>query len=393
MRLSYGEAYFWQNGYTLFFDMAQNLHDGKGLCQEYFGVKYAYRPPVYPLFLWAATWFGKSFWPIIILQSLVGTATTYFAYHLGKLLFDRLTGMLTGAMVAIYPYFISHDTALQETAFFTCLTALSVYFLYLARNNEGPIYWIGAGIAIGLALLTRTTLIAWVCWVPLWVLFFSALPRREGWRNMMLMACAFACLLIPWLIRNYRLIGRPALTTLSGLTLWAGNNAYTFSDYPQASIDRSVARAYRELSPEQYAVITSLSQNEIEQSNYFTNLAWDYMRANPELTFKRAFLKVGAAFSWRQNPARPGMVQIVYFCSYLPVLVLGCCGIYLSRKRWRELSLIYALFVTFILVTAVFFAHTSHRVYLDVYLMVFAAYALKTAWQKWQPQSRLAGLS
>ena len=36
----------------------------------------------------------------------------------------------------------------------------------------------------------------------------------------------------------------------------------------------------------------------------------------------------------------------------------------------------YVLFATFIVVTAVFWAHTSHRAYLDVYWIVFAAGAL-----------------
>jgi hypothetical protein len=35
--------------------------------------------------------------------------------------------------------------------------------------------------------------------------------------------------------------------------------------------------------------------------------------------------------------------------------------------------LIYLLFAVFMLVTAVFWAHTTHRVYLDVYWIAFAA--------------------
>jgi hypothetical protein len=39
--------------------------------------------------------------------------------------------------------------------------------------------------------------------------------------------------------------------------------------------------------------------------------------------------------------------------------------------------LIYLLFVAFIAVTALFWAHTSHRSHLDVYLIVFAAAATR----------------
>jgi hypothetical protein len=55
----------------------------------------------------------------------------------------------------------------------------------------------------------------------------------------------------------------------------------------------------------------------------------------------------------------------------------------LTRHRWRELGPIYLQFLCFAAVTAVFWAHTSHRVYLDVYLIVFAAYTLQVAWSKW----------
>jgi len=35
--------------------------------------------------------------------------------------------------------------------------------------------------------------------------------------------------------------------------------------------------------------------------------------------------------------------------------------------------MIYGVFLTFLAVTAAFFGHTSHRAYLDVYLIAFAA--------------------
>jgi hypothetical protein len=42
----------------------------------------------------------------------------------------------------------------------------------------------------------------------------------------------------------------------------------------------------------------------------------------------------------------------------------------------REVTLILLMFASFIAVTAVFWAHTSHRSYLDVYLAIFTASAL-----------------
>ena len=52
---------------------------------------------------------------------------------------------------------------------------------------------------------------------------------------------------------------------------------------------------------------------------------------------------------------------------------------FLARGR-REVILIAMLFIAFMCVTAVFWAHTAHRSYLDVYLIVFAASVVERLW-------------
>ena len=54
-------------------------------------------------------------------------------------------------------------------------------------------------------------------------------------------------------------------------------------------------------------------------------------------------------------------------------MILGICGMWVGRRNWREHLIFYALFVSFIGVTAIYFGHTSYRAYLDVYWIVFAA--------------------
>ena len=115
VRASLGGDDFWQNGYTLFYDLALNLSSGKGLCSDYWGWKCAHRPPVYPFFLVLTQIGGKSHWPIIILQSAIGTGTVACSYLIGKELFDRTTGTVAALITAFYPYYVMHDTALQET--------------------------------------------------------------------------------------------------------------------------------------------------------------------------------------------------------------------------------------------------------------------------------------
>ena len=100
------------------------------------------------------------------------------------------------------------------------------------------------------------------------------------------------------------------------------------------------------------------------------------MTVNPWLTIRNSFRKVGAAFSWMPSPRRSLWPSLVYALSYGPVMIAGILGMYLSRSFWREHLIIYALFASFVMVTAVFFGHTSHRSFLDVYWMAYSAHAI-----------------
>lgn len=372
IRLYFGEQYFWRNSYSLFYQIAERLAAGNGLSYEWMGTKYAHRPPVYPALLAATAIFGKSYIAIVIMQSLIGAGTVVCAYFIGKVLFDKTVGRWAAIGVAFYPYFVMHDTALQETGVFTFLTALSV--LLLLKSRQGSAIAVAAGVTLGLAILTRVTLIGFVPFALLWVILLSDRERSLAMKRTAAVSIGLLLVITPWLVRNFVRVGTPTISTLSGLTLWAGNNPHTFSNYPNQSIDRSVNTAWRGLTPEEDGYIR-LSADEVRQNEWFINKALDYIKQHPQETVTRAFRKVAAGFSWSLNPRRERLVQVVYFLSYVPVLMMGIAGAWLARRRWKDYGLIAGLFLSFIIVTAIFFAHTSHRVFLDVYLIIFAAYA------------------
>jgi len=89
--------------------------------------------------------------------------------------------------------------------------------------------------------------------------------------------------------------------------------------------------------------------------------------------------KVWAGFSPLMNPRDRDQVvkYFVYAISYGPVLALGLCGLFMGRRKWKEFSHILILFGTFMGVSAIYWAHSRHRVFLDIYLIVFAVYAAR----------------
>jgi hypothetical protein len=256
----------------------------------------------------------------------------------------------------------------------TFCTALAMLLLLRASKLNRNIDWFLAGVGLGAIPLIRASaapaVVVGLVWCALW-----GAPGNysERLRKGFILLIAVASITGPWLIRTYRLIGTPVFSSQTGLALWMGNNPETFSHYPAESIDLSRDAAWLKLlSGDDRADLQRLANDESGRSKWFANRALVYMRENPLQVLQGMFRKLDAAFSWRLNPFREPLAQAAYSIAYVPIAILGLIGMFLARRR-REVILIGMLFIAFICVTAVFWAHTSHRSYLDIYWIVFAA--------------------
>jgi 4-amino-4-deoxy-L-arabinose transferase-like glycosyltransferase len=110
-----GDGNFWENGYIFFYDIAKNIVAGKGLLSKASGL--GARPPVYPYFLALTNLAGENYLLVVSPEALFGFGTVFCAYLIGNELFGRRTGMIAALVTAFYPYYLVHDTALQETMF------------------------------------------------------------------------------------------------------------------------------------------------------------------------------------------------------------------------------------------------------------------------------------
>src|SRR5262249_43582924 len=134
VRWHLGSADFWVNGYIFFFDLAQNIAAGKGIAFEG-GPATAFRVPLYPAFLAAVTFGQRDYLPVLLSQSLIGAATVWCTALITRQMFGDAAATIAACLAAIYPYYVVHDTALQETSLYTFLTALAVLLLMRVRRN------------------------------------------------------------------------------------------------------------------------------------------------------------------------------------------------------------------------------------------------------------------
>ena len=331
----------------------------------------AFRVPLYPAFLAAVTFGHQAFLPVLVAQSLVGAGTVLCAALIARELFGHTAALIAALLTAIYPYYVVHDTALQETSLYTFLVALAVFLLLRARRSGSALIAASAGVTLGAAVLTRANLAPFALLAPLWLALAGG-SRAVTWRQRLRVAiiCAGVGIVTvaPWLIRSYQLTGSVTLSTQNGFFLWLGNNPYTFSHYPRESIDLSQATALAALSPEEKSELEARQGNEALVDEWFRKKGLDYIRDHPWQTLDNGVRKIVDAFGWLPSPRRSFWPSLVHALSYGPVMILGLWGMWTGRRHWREHSIFYAQFVAFAAVTAVFFGHTSYRSYLDVLL-------------------------
>ena len=370
-----GAEDFWVNSYGFFFELARNIAAGNGITFGD-GAPTAFRVPLYPAFLAAVTFGQKAFLPIALAQALIGAGTVWCTALLAREMFGSAAAIIAATITALYPYYVVHDTALQETSLYTFLTALAVLLLLRARRSGSGVTGGCAGLTLGAAVLTRANLAPFAVLAPLWLTIpgqCRMVPWRQRWWAALVCAGVLALTVSPWLVRSFLLTGSVTLSTQTGFFLWLGNNPYTFSFYPQESIDRSQRAALEALTPQDRAELEASGANDAAEDQWFRQKGLEYIREHPWRTIVGGFRKIGAAFGWLPSPRRSFWPNLLYALSYGPVMILGLWGMWTGRRNWREHLIFYALFVSFVAVTAVFFGHSNYRAYLDVYWIVFAA--------------------
>jgi hypothetical protein len=177
-------------------------------------------------------------------------------------------------------------------------------------------------------------------------------------------------------VRNKLVAGRFALTSETGFALARAHNDYTFRYYPyRASIDESWDAYQQNMSEEQRQALDRVTDDEFACEQWYSEQAVNYMRAHPLETVVQGFYKVAVNFLGILSPLQGWYKNLAYTVSYWLLTLPALWG--LVRLRGTAF---FKVFVAMVLAQAavsfVFWAHTSHRTYLDPLFAVAAGVGL-----------------
>ena len=287
-------------------------------------------------------------------------------FALGRELCDAPTGMVAAALAAVSPLIVAFSPlVLSESLFGVALVWQMVWLArLLARGRRRD--------AAGVGMLGATAGLIRPAWCPLMavIVLVVVVASRSRWRaglvNAVLVTLGFAAVWTPWVVRNWRAVGEPVLTTL-----WTGPTLYD-SVGPQA--DGSSDMTFFDTGDHR-----GLSEAEVNRRYMRRSLA--AMGDDPARIVRLAVAKQARYWQLFPTAADAGPAWLrwpigLWTAAFLGLALVGACV-----ADWRTRLVAALPLLGLAAVHLVFVASLRYRVPAELPLCVLAAAGARRLWQ------------
>lgn len=343
-----------------------------------------------------------------IFLAFVGAGTVTLVGLLGRRVASPAAGLIAAALAAVYPMLFLTEATLMAESLYVALVTLVLLGAYRAYDDPKPARFVGLGIAIGLATLTRAEgiLLGVVVVVPL-VVFLRGLPTRDRAIRAATTLGIAVVVIAPWTIRNAVKFHTIVAVSNNAGTLVDGANCDATYGGAQIGLWRETFSLSD--SPADNATNAKLPQaqacfegfdiadphfDEASAANTDTRAGLDYARAHLAKLPKVAVVRVlrtwglyapGQQVDFESLEGRPRAWQMRGTVMYWILLPFAIAGAVLLRRRRRLVWPLLATAVTVTLVAASTYGQQRFRIAAEPALLVLAAVALHAAWQRLRP--------
>ena len=337
----------------------------------------AFRPPLFPLLL-AGIYrvVGVNVTAARLTLAALGTVTVVLCGVLAQLIWGRRVGLIAAAIAAFYPpMIVANMSLLTEALFVPLLLASVICAIEYRRVRSGTRWLVGAGVLLGLALLTRETANATL--LPIAILTANARPWRRAIKAPAILLGITLLTVLPWTIRNAVVMHHaiPVSTSL-GFALAGTYNetSYNLPHFPWIPpyLDGRLRNEAAGIGDEYHA------------SLHLFHLSLSFVREHPSAPFtaaywnSRRFFELEGRHNTRFTESFEGVTRGYADSAYFgflflfPVALVGAC-----TRRAREVSFAFWMIPIVIALAMVFiFGTTRYRVPCEPFFVFAAALAI-----------------
>jgi len=263
----------------------------------------------------------------------------------------NIAALIAGLLVACDPILLNQQTLVMTE---TLAAFLAILALWCLARFDAARSWFNAALAggaMGLAVLCRPTFLPWLALVTLTMLLVRGGPNCKFaivWRlaNVAGLLIAAAGVMSPWAIRNYRVFGKPIVTTThGGYTLLLGNNVSFYGNlrHPMTSLPWAPHSPLFWLGGTDDPFEAPPDSEELSADKFRYQIAWRTIKAN-KLRFLQAcvyrvcqlWLPLPHKLTADESTGRR-LLRYATCAWYCSVYALAAVGMW--RLRWRLLKL------------------------------------------------------
>jgi GT2 family glycosyltransferase len=332
----------------------------------------AWTAPVYPWFVSVAfRLFGNysraaAFW-LLVFNSALGALTCWTIYRTARRVVNDTVAVWSGWIWALLPYTIFWSVReIWETSASAFLLSLLFMLTIEMEGDNRWSSWVGYGLLWGVAALTNPSALSFLPFAGCWLVYHLHLRGKRYVVPALLSAIVFWMTIMPWLVRNYEVLGRPVFVRDNfGVELRIGNNPlaegiYVLAYHPANSVNQFAK--YKQMGEAAFCA---------EQGH----LAGKWIAENPArflvLTFRRFI------FFWNGMPRVSDVAGLIAVKNlfFLATSLLAIGGLLLAWKRRVHGAFLFAaLLVFYPLVYYVCFPELRYRHPIDPELLILGVY-------------------
>jgi 4-amino-4-deoxy-L-arabinose transferase-like glycosyltransferase len=379
---------FWSKDDREYIGIANHLHDSYvSQSGQWFDVGLR-RPPVYPLFLRGIfDVFGPHYAAVVAVQLVFSVAVVGLVYSLAQLLLSRRLALFAALVLAIDPASIVFANQMMTETLFAFFLTLALALIVVAMRRRDAVVAAAAGLAIGLAALTRPV----AAYLPLVLGPAIVLVGRRQKRVSLSMTVAvvlgFTLPVGGWIVRNANATGVATISTIEGYNMWhyravgaleeTGEKPWDARAIAEAKLAPHVRRGDNaaQISREQFKVGLEILADHPFQA------AKSWAKGEVRLLFGPARMETAILLTGQPVARTSGLRALVIVNALLTVLTLvgaaGCViGLLARRITVPELWILVAVAVYLVVISGGPEAYSRFRVPAAPLFAVLAAAAL-----------------
>jgi len=365
-------GYGWDQLLSSIYQGKYEMISQSGLSDIYDLKSNAGRPPIYPIVLYVTTYLTSySAAALVFLKSVITSFVAYLGYRIVILSTSReKPAIICLWTLFLFPMNFLKSGTIDETPLMLVflLASLYVFGKYL-RNQDKLGLLILSGALLGLSTMTREQTLTVA--VGLFVYLFVTRPFARSWKQTVIFTLAYSCVLLPWIVRNHFIYGKPILFSGgSGRILLMTQSEEFIQSFPYESPD-SIERRYLRSFQKSHEYLSELDSSSLDEE--FTRYALAEAIHSP-LKYCRAFVtKLKMFVPYRYYPVMNSVLKDIVFVSWYSASLLFFLWSIVRRRPFKPENVILLIaIIGWILPGLVYFMLSRHLYPVIVLMIIFS---------------------